>query len=318
MKLETTFCGVTLKNPLIAGSCDNSRSFEQLIKIVESGIGGVVLKSLTDVVPLQNRNIARFLSLNAEGTPWKPGDTKGGFFSRGGSMLSQKDWEQNLCEIRPLAADHDVVLIGNICAARLENWKTYARIVEDSGLPLIELNLGNPHYGSVDEPIGARIAQMEDLLYNIIDSVSQVVSIPVIAKLSPQVSDIIRLTETCKNAGAAAVTISHRFQGFLVDIDSGRPVRDIYMVTADHGLFPSPWGTSTRSPHLSIYPSAVQGAFLAGRILFNSWQRVPRPYRSHPLSCWKARQWSVHASTASHHTLNSMAIPHSRTSSAPH
>jgi len=223
MKRKTTFCGVTLKNPLIAGSCDNSRSLEQSKKIIQSGIGGIVLKSLTDVVPLQNRRIARFLSLNTESTPWQPGDAKGGFFSRGGSMLSQKDWEQNLREIRPLAADHDVVLIGNICAAYLQNWKTYACIVEDSGMPLIELNLGNPHYGSIEEPMGARISQMEELLYNIIDSVSQVVSIPVIAKLSPQVSDIVRLAETCKDAGAAAVTISHRFQGFMVDIDSGRP-----------------------------------------------------------------------------------------------
>jgi dihydroorotate dehydrogenase len=52
---------------------------------------------------------------------------------------------------------------------------------------------------------------------DVIETVTQSVKVPIIAKLTPQVSDIVEVAKTAVQAGAAAVTISHRFQGMIID-----------------------------------------------------------------------------------------------------
>jgi NAD-dependent dihydropyrimidine dehydrogenase PreA subunit len=67
--------------------------------------------------------------------------------------------------------------------------------------------------------MGARITQSEEILAEVVETVVRTVSIPVIAKLSPQVSHIVRVARIAQKAGASAVTVSHRFQGLMVDIE---------------------------------------------------------------------------------------------------
>jgi len=192
-------------------------------KIVESGIGAVVLKSVTDVASLQKASITRFLCLNGELEPWKCGQPIGGFYSRGGAMLREEDWVKIARQQLLLASENNVRLIGNICASTLENWTHLARVMEDTGIGILELNLGNPHYAAPQKPMGARIAQSEEILAEVVGAVVQSVSVPVIAKLSTQVGDIVQVARIVQRAGASAVTMSHRFQGLLVDIQKQEP-----------------------------------------------------------------------------------------------
>jgi dihydroorotate dehydrogenase subfamily 1 len=224
MRLQVEFCGISLKNPLIAGSCDFSRSLPQFRKTVQSGVGGIVMKSVTDVEALQDPKITRFLCLNPEMEPWKAGEKVGAFYSRGGAMLSLEAWKRIVDGQMRMADEQGVLLIGSICATSLENWRQIAKIMEAAGLRAIELNLGNPHYAASAKPMGAGILQKGGALAEVIEAVTRSVSIPVIAKLTPQVSDIVETACIAAQAGAAAVTISHRFQGMIIDIRKGEPL----------------------------------------------------------------------------------------------
>ena len=227
MDLTVDFCGISLKNPLLAGSCDLARSPAHLRTLVESGIGGVVMKSFADVPSLQKASIAKFLCLDPALQPWKSGQQVGGFYSRGGGMLSEEEWDEEADQALPLAKGHGVLMIGSICASTLENWRRMAQRMQEKGVGMIELNLGNPHYTVAPGLIGARISQAEDLLGEVIRTVAEAVTIPVIAKLSPQVSNIVHLAELAKRSGASAVTVSHRFQGLLIDIEKKEPLGSI-------------------------------------------------------------------------------------------
>ena len=223
MDLSVDFCGIRLKNPLIAGSCDYSRSISRFQKVVESGVAAIVMKSLTNVESLQNPKIAKFLCLNDTFTPWKYGEPVGGFYSRGGAMLSQPEWNELAAEAPALARKNNVLLIGSICASGLAIWRRMAKKMEDTGLQAIELNLGNPHFAVGSNTMDARIDQAK-ILSEIIESVTQTVSVPVIAKISPQADSMVQLVRAVEQAGASAVTLSHRFQGLMIDIEKKEPL----------------------------------------------------------------------------------------------
>ena len=219
MDSSISFCGFSLKNPLIAGSCDYTRSIAQFRRVVDSGVAAISMKSVTDVESLQRASITKFLCLNEEGELWKYGQPIGGFYSRGGAMLSEREWKRIGREELHIADEQGVLLIGNICASTLESWIHLAGMMEETGLKILELNLGNPHYAASQKPMGARIAQSEEILAEVVEAVAKTVSIPIIAKVSPQVSDIVQVARIAQKAGTSAVTISHRFQGLIVDID---------------------------------------------------------------------------------------------------
>jgi len=142
-------------------------------------------------------------------------------------MLSEEEWAKGADEAVSLAKSHGVLMIGSICASTLETWKGMAQRMQEKGVGMIELNLGNPHYTAAPGLIGARISQAEDLLGEVIQTVTEAVTIPVIAKLSPQVSNIVHLAELAKRSGASAVTLSHRFQGLLIDVEKKEPLGSI-------------------------------------------------------------------------------------------
>jgi dihydroorotate dehydrogenase/NAD-dependent dihydropyrimidine dehydrogenase PreA subunit len=221
---STELCGLRMKNPLIIGSSDVGRGISGFRKAAESGVGGIVMKSITDVVALQDPSISKFLCLNSEHKPWQLGDEAAAFYSRGGAMLTESEWAASVDEQVRLAHENDVLLIGSICASNIENGKSMARSMEDRGIKLIELNLGNPFYGASKTPMGAKIAQSEDLLAEVITAIRGAVAVPIMAKLSPQVGDIVQTVRVCADAGLSAVTLSHRFQGLLIDLDSQTPL----------------------------------------------------------------------------------------------
>jgi dihydropyrimidine dehydrogenase (NAD+) subunit PreA len=222
--LEVDFCGHKLRNPLIAGSCDFGRSTPQFARVVASGVGGVVMKSLTDAPPLQGQNFTEYLCLNPNQLPWKQGQPVGGFFSRGGGMLSETDWLAIVDDQLRLSLEHDVLLIGNICASIFENWAHMARMMVEKGITCLELNFGNPHFIASQKPMGAEISQAKDILVEIIKSVRSEVNVPILVKLSPQVSDMVGIVKASLHAGAEAVTVSHRFQGLIIDVETQTPL----------------------------------------------------------------------------------------------
>jgi len=219
MDLSVDFCGHILKNPILIASCDYSYNLSVFEKTVKSGAAGIVLKSISEIETLHDPRIADFLFLNTDMSPRMQGQPFGGFYSKGGALLDKHKFGKLIEDYQQMAEENDVVLIGSVCSSSLANWCDYARYMEDAGLKIIELNLGNPHYAASKAPMGAKIAQEHAVLYEVINTVASVVSAPLIAKISPQVDSISEVVETAKHAGADAVTISHRFQGMLIDVE---------------------------------------------------------------------------------------------------
>jgi dihydroorotate dehydrogenase (fumarate)/dihydropyrimidine dehydrogenase (NAD+) subunit PreA len=97
-------------------------------------------------------------------------------------------------------------------------------MVEDTGVPLIELNFGCPHPSEMKgAQTGMLVGQDKKAASEITQAVVRAVQVPVSVKLTPQVADVVEMAKAVKEAGASAVTIINRFVGFCLDIETGNP-----------------------------------------------------------------------------------------------
>lgn len=217
--LSVDFAGIRFKNPIWVASAEPTKGLTNLLKAVESGAGGVVLKSVIHY--RQPLKIASWRLMN-EGHEYCRGKIPKSYtlYSRGGAAEVLEEWRETIKQRQEVAEENDVVLIGSIMGGGpIDFVAKTARVMEESGIKMIELDLSCP--GA--QQWGGLVAQDERLTYDVVKATTESASVPVIAKLTPQVTDVVKTARAAKEAGAAAVTLTNRFSGFLVDIENGVP-----------------------------------------------------------------------------------------------
>lgn len=224
MDLSMTVAGIRFKNPLLAGSANHVRGAEATRRIIRSGVGGIVGKSVTDLESMRQTKNARYAILDEYRRPCAGRIPRMyTFYSRTGGMESPEEWLRDLPGKLALAKEHDVVFIGSVGAGRIESWVSIARMMADNGVPMIELNLGCPHSERASEKMGAQLGQDPEACRQVVAAVRREVRVPLIVKLTPQVTNLMAAVRAVEEAGAAAVTVTNRFMGFAVDIERGTP-----------------------------------------------------------------------------------------------
>lgn len=225
--LKVDFLGVEFKNPVIAASAEPTANLANMRKVIENGVGGLVVKTVTDSEAM------RKLSFQ---TRWRFFDEEHKvcngsvprlftFYGRTGLHEDKPEvWLKDIGKAREIADREGCVVIGSIASTDVEGWVRLARMTEDTGVRMLEMNLGCPHPSQMEETkTGMVVGQDKDLAVEVVNAVAESVSIPVIVKLTPQVKDVTDMARSVKAAGAAAVTIMNRFVGFLVDVEHAAP-----------------------------------------------------------------------------------------------
>ena len=225
--LKTEFCGVAFKNPVIVASIEPTNSPEMIRECVDAGAGGMIVKTLTDMedMAILTEN-SKYAILNDKGDIMRgkiPHDFR--FFSRSGYSTTPLDeWVPYLKETNRYAQDHGAVLIGSAGGKTIQSWKDICRTVEDCGLPMVELNFGCPHPAMMPGVHGgSMIGQDPGVAFEVVRAVKEVCDIPIVVKLTPDQSRPLEVARSVKAAGAAAVTATNRYTGFVVDIETGEP-----------------------------------------------------------------------------------------------
>ena len=111
-------------------------------------------------------------------------------------------------------------VIVSIAGETMEDWCRVASLVEESGMAdLLELNLSCPNLSE-----GIPWSTEEKTLEAVVSAVVGRVKLPVIAKLSPVVTDIAHMAKAAENAGASALAMINTYKGMAIDIKKKRPV----------------------------------------------------------------------------------------------
>ena len=225
--LEVEFCGLKFKNPVVVASLETTNSPEVIRECVDAGAGGMIIKTLTDIEDMARlTENSKYAILNEKNQLIKGKVNKNFiFYSRSGySSTHYKEWVPYLKELRKYAEDRGSHLIGSAGGKTVQSWVDICRTIEDCGIRLVELNFGCPHPAMMPGVHGgSMIGQDPQVAAEVTRAVVEAVKIPVMIKLTPDQAKPVEIARAVKEAGAAAVTATNRYTGFMVDIETGEP-----------------------------------------------------------------------------------------------
>ena len=225
--LEVEFCGLKFKNPVVVASLETTNSPEVIRECVDAGAGGMIIKTLTDIEDMARlTQNSKYAIVNEKNQLIKGKVNKSFiFYSRSGySSMHYKEWVPYLKELRQYAEDRGSHLIGSAGGKTVQSWVDICRTIEDCGIKLVELNFGCPHPAMMPGVHGgSMIGQDPAVAAEVTRAVVEAVKIPVMIKLTPDQSKPVEVARAVKEAGAAAVTATNRYAGFMVDIETGEP-----------------------------------------------------------------------------------------------
>lgn len=211
--LRTNLAGIKSPNPFWLASAPPTNSGYQIMKAFDAGWGGAVWKTLG--VPVVNVS-SRYGSVNYR-------DNRMVGFNNI-ELITDRPLADNLREIEEVKKrfpDHAV--IASLMVESREEWHQIVKDVENAGSDGIELNFGCPH-GMCERGMGSAVGQEPKVLKTIVSWVMEVARIPVIVKLTPNISDITRPAVAAKEGGANAISLINTIQSIVgVDIDKFVP-----------------------------------------------------------------------------------------------
>ncbi|MCC0026884.1 MAG: NAD-dependent dihydropyrimidine dehydrogenase subunit PreA [Zhengella sp.] len=216
--LASNFLGIRSPNPFWLASAPPTDKEYNVRRAFEAGWGGVVWKTLGEAgPPVVNVNGPRY------GAIWGADRRLLGLNNI--ELITDRPLEVNLREIKAVKRDYpDRALIVSLMVPCEENaWKAILPLVEETGADGIELNFGCPH-GMAERGMGSAVGQVPEYIEMVTRWCKQNTRMPVIVKLTPNITNIIYPAEAARRGGADAVSLINTINSITsVDLDSFAP-----------------------------------------------------------------------------------------------
>ena len=206
--LKTNLAGIKSPNPFWLASAPPTNSGYQVMKAFDAGWGGAVWKTLG--IPVVNVS-SRYAGIN-----YKDKRLVG---LNNIELITDRPLKDNLRDIEEVKKhfpDHAVV--ASLMVQSKAEWHQIVKDVENAGCDGIELNFGCPH-GMCERGMGSAVGQEPKVLETITKWVMEVATVPVIVKLSPNITDIREPARAAKAGKADAISLINTLQSIVgVDI----------------------------------------------------------------------------------------------------
>jgi dihydroorotate dehydrogenase (NAD+) catalytic subunit len=205
MDLSVDVGSLRLRNPIIAASGCFGYGVEYASVVDLSTLGGVAVKGL-------------FLQDREGHPPPRIVETPAGMINAIGlqGIGVYRFVEEKLPELRRLGA----TVFVNICGSTLDEYCEVARVLSDAeGVAAIELNISCPNIKAGGIQFGCSLTGTHD----VVSAVRKVTRLPVIPKLTPNVTDVASFARAAEDAGADAVSLVNTFLAMAIDVETRRP-----------------------------------------------------------------------------------------------
>ena len=213
--LSNTFAGIRTPNPFWLASAPPTDKAYNVNRAFEAGWGGVVWKTLGEQgPPVVNVNGPRY------GALLTPDRRMLGFNNI--ELITDRPLDVNLAEIRQVKRDWpDRALVVSLMVPCTEQaWRDILPMVEDTGCDGVELNFGCPH-GMSERGMGSAVGQVPEYIEMVTAWCKQYSKLPVIVKLTPNITDIRKPATAAKRGGADAVSLINTINSIIgVDPDT--------------------------------------------------------------------------------------------------
>jgi dihydropyrimidine dehydrogenase (NAD+) subunit PreA len=221
--LGVEFAGLKLLNPFLLASAPPTAKGEMIQRAFDAGWAGAVTKTIAleptrDVQPRLARLTAGNRIIGLENI----------------ELISQRSletWLRDLEETKSRYPRH--ILFASLMGPVLrEEWHSLVRQIQQTGVDGLELNFGCPH-GMPEKGMGAAQGQDPNIAGDITRWVKEVSTLPVMVKLTPNVTDIVQIARACEEAGADAISAINTVSVLMgVDLDRLEPLPSVDGTTA--------------------------------------------------------------------------------------
>jgi len=205
VNLSVRIGSLMLKNPLIAASGCFGYGTEYSDVVDIASLGGVAVKGL-------------FLAEREGHPPPRIVETPAGMLNAIG--LQGIGVHRFIAEKMPELRARGAVVIVNICGTTLQEYVELATILSDvEGVHALELNISCPNIKEGGITFGCSLHGTGD----VVAAVRKVTTLPVIPKLTPNVTDIKSIAKAAEDAGADAISLVNTFLAMAIDVETRRP-----------------------------------------------------------------------------------------------
>ncbi len=215
--LSSTFLGIKSPNPFWLASAPPTDKKYNVERAFAEGWGGAVWKTLGEDPEIVNVSGPRYGAVHG------PDRRLLGFNNI--ELITDRPLEVNLREIKQVKRDWpDRALVVSLMVPCEEaNWTTILKKVEDTEADGVELNFGCPH-GMSERGMGSAVGQVPDYIEMVTRWCKQHTRMPVIVKLTPNITDIRYPARAALKGGADAVSLINTLSSIVsVDLDSMAP-----------------------------------------------------------------------------------------------
>src|SRR5438445_2101550 len=205
MDLSLNIGSLRLKNPLIAASGCFGYGVEYADIVDLSTLGGVAVKGL-------------FLKEREGHPPERIVETPSGMLNAIGlqGIGVHRFIQEKMPELRRL---HATVVV-NICGSTLDEYVELARILSDvEGVAALELNISCPNIKEGGITFGCSLHGT----FDVVNAVRKVTRLPIVPKLTPNVTDVAAFARAAEEGGADAVSLVNTFLAMMIDVETRRP-----------------------------------------------------------------------------------------------
>ena len=211
--LSINFAGIKSPNPFWLASAPPTNSGYQVMKAFDAGWGGAVWKTLG--VPVINVS-SRYGSINYR-------DTRMAGFNNI-ELITDRPLADNLKEIEDVKKHFpNHAIIASLMVETKAEWHQIIKDVENAGADGIELNFGCPH-GMCERGMGSAVGQEPAVLQTIVSWAKEVAKIPVITKLTPNISHIVDPGLAAVRGGTDAISLINTIKSIVgIDLDTYAP-----------------------------------------------------------------------------------------------
>ncbi|NIM28221.1 MAG: dihydroorotate dehydrogenase [Gammaproteobacteria bacterium] len=205
--LGVDFCGLRLHTPLVllSGCVGFGEEYTRVEGFSNRDVGAVCLKGTTLAARLGNQ-------------PHRVWETPAGMLN---SIGLQNPGSRHVVDnILPELDFDETRFFANVSGATVDEYVEVTRIFDDSPIDAVEINISCPN---VREG-GVVFGNDPDMSARVVEACRAATSKPVIAKLSPNQTDIAENARRCIEAGSDALSVVNTFLGMAVDVETRRPV----------------------------------------------------------------------------------------------
>lgn len=207
LNIGLDFCGLRFDSPLVllSGCVGFGEEYTRIEGFSNRDVGGIVLKGTTREPRLGN-------------SPHRVYETPMGMLNAIG--LQNPGMDEVVDRILPSLDFDETRFIANVCGSTVEDYAAVTRRFDDSPIDAIEINISCPNI----KEGGVSFGNDPDMSARVVEACRAQTRKPLIAKLSPNQTDIVENARRCIDAGADALAVINTITGMAIDIERRTPI----------------------------------------------------------------------------------------------